>query len=396
MYRYTMPMKAISVGILLLGVIISSKSFAEVRSNNGWPPKIEHGVLYFQENKYAGWPANNGIWIWDNEILVGFVEANHKTTGGLHTYDKESARHKYARSTDGGETWKIEDAYELGQTAWGNDHNVPSDMAVEPKPLTTPMPDFTDPGFIFTFVRHNNDDGPTHFYYSKNRGAKWMGPYSFPNLGTAGIASRTDYIVESERELSVFLTTAKADRKEGRVAFARTSNGGLTWDFVSWITDEQGGFDIMPASLRLSETELLIVIRTRTKDWQDLLTAYRSTDNGRSWKRLKNPVNDTGNGGSPPALLKLKDGRLALAYIYRSAFGSRVNIRFSSDNGNNWSDEIVLRSGDGANRDAGYPRMVQRPDGKVVLIYYWNNANDYNSTPYRYIATTIFDPDYWK
>ena len=102
MYRYTMPMKAISVGILLLGVIISSKSFAEVRSNNGWPPKIEHGVLYFQENKYAGWPANNGIWIWDNEILVGFVEANHKTTGGLHTYDKESARHKYARSTDGG------------------------------------------------------------------------------------------------------------------------------------------------------------------------------------------------------------------------------------------------------------------------------------------------------
>ena len=222
------------------------------------------------------------------------------------------------------------------------------------------------------------------------------GALPFPNLGTAGIASRTDYIVESGTELSVFLTTAKADRKEGRVAFARTSNGGLTWDFVSWITDEQGGFDIMPASLRLSETELLIVIRTRTKDWQNLLTAYRSTDNGRSWKRLKNPVNDTGNGGSPPALLKLKDGRLALAYIYRSAFGSRVNIRFSSDNGNNWSDEIVLRSGDGANRDAGYPRMVQRPDGKVVLIYYWNNANDYNSTPYRYIATTIFDPDYWK
>jgi hypothetical protein len=71
-------------------------------------------------------------------------------------------------------------------------------------------------------------------------------------------------------------------------------------------------------------------------------------------------------------------------------------VRFSSDNGESWSDEVVLRSGDGANRDAGYPRMVQRPDGKLVLIYYWNNANDEDSTPYRYIASTIFDPGKWK
>lgn len=131
-------------------------------------------------------------------------------------------------------------------------------------------------------------------------------------------------------------------------------------------------------------------------DRQDLLIAYRSTDNGKSWRPLKNPVNDTGNGGSPPALVKLDDGRLALGYIYRSVYGSRVCVRFSSDNGESWSDEIVLRSGDGANRDAGYPRMVQRPDGKLVLIYYWNNANDKDATPYRYIATTIFDPDHWR
>jgi hypothetical protein len=151
--------------------------------------------------------------------------------------------------------------------------------------------------------------------------------------------------VENERELSLFLTTAKADKKEGRVAFARTTDGGLTWELVSWITEEHGGFDIMPSSLRLSETELLTVIRRRMADRQDLLIAYRSTDNGKSWRSLKNPVNDTGNGGSPPALVKLDDGRLALGYIYRSVYGSRVCVRFSSDNGESWSDEIVLRSG---------------------------------------------------
>lgn len=389
-------MKSFSILTFLLLAALSCTRHPSEKHNTEPTSGITHGIVYYQENKYGGWPANNGVWAWGNEILVGFVEADYKPADGLHTYDPSSACHKYARSTDGGETWTIEDAYEQGQTAWGNDHSIAADKTETPIALETPVEDFTDPGFIITFVRHNNNDGPTHFYYSMNKGIEWSGPYSFPDLGTAGIANRTDYIVESDRELSVFLTTAKSNKKEGRVAFAKTTDGGLNWEFVSWISDEQGGFDIMPSSLRLSDTELITVIRTRTAERQDLLTAYRSPDNGKSWFRLKNPVNDTGNGGSPPALVKLQDGRLALAYIFRSVYGSRVNVRFSPDNGESWSDEIVLRSGDGANRDAGYPRMVQRPDGKLVLIYYWNNANDENSTPYRYIAATIFDPAQWK
>lgn len=119
-------------------------------------------------------------------------------------------------------------------------------------------------------------------------------------------------------------------------------------------------------------------------------------DNGKTWGRLKDPVADTGRGGSPPALVKLADGRLALGYAYRSEYGSRMNVRFSSDKGNSWSDEIVLRGGDGASRDVGYPRMLQRPDGKIVIIYYWNNALTEGAKPYRYIAYTIFDPEKWN
>ena len=151
----------------------------------------------------------------------------------------------------------------------------------------------------------------------------------------------------------------------------------------------------MSSSLRLSPSKLLTVIRSRTANGQDLLTSYLSVDNGETWSKLKDPVADTGQGGSPPALLKLRDGRLALAYIYRSNYGSRVNIRFSSDDGLNWSDEIILRYGEGTNRDSGYPRMVEREDGKIVLIYYWNNVNHEGGHPYRYIASTIFDPNLW-
>ena len=357
---------------------------------------IKHGIVHYEEGRFSGWPANHGIWIWDNEILVGFIEADYLERPGLHTYDAKTARCKYARSKDGGLTWTIEDAYESGQTAKGADHSLNENESKLPVKLTESINDFTNPDFIMTFLRQNNSYGPSHFYYSDDRGRQWKGPFIFPDMETAGVATRTSYIVDGKQQLGAFLTVAKSNRREGRVAYARTDDGAVNWEIVSWIGPEPGGFDIMPSSLRLSPTELITVIRTRTADRFDLLTSYISGDNGETWDRVGDPVADTGRGGSPPALVQLSDGRLALGYIYRSENGSRVNVRFSSDNGRTWSDEIMLRGGDGASRDTGYPRMVQRPDGKLIMIYYWNNALVEGGAPYRYIAYTLFDPDKWK
>ena len=138
-------MKAISVGILLLGVMISCSGYQGARSDKGLAADVRHGVLFYQENRYAGWPANNGIWNWDNEILVGFVEADHKTTDGLHTYDQSSARHKYARSTDGGERWKIEDAFDRDGRR-GERSSIPSDWLRSQTNWVTTHARFTDPG----------------------------------------------------------------------------------------------------------------------------------------------------------------------------------------------------------------------------------------------------------
>ncbi len=355
---------------------------------------IKHGIVYFEEGRFAGWPANHGIWLWDNEILVGFVEASHEEKTG-HTYDRSTARDKYARSMDGGLTWVIEDAYEKGQTGWRYNNQLPDDKIEVPTDLKESI-DFNHPDLALTFLRATNQTGPSHFYYSYDRGNTWRGPYKVPDLGTRGIITRTDYIIDGEHELMVFLTVAKSDDREGRIVCVRTADGGINWEIVSWIGPEPERFDIMPSSVRLSDSEILTTIRTRKGDGQDLITSYLSEDNGKTWERLRDPVADTGRGGSPPALLKLDDGRLALGYIYRSEHGSRVNVRFSSDNGRTWSCEIMLRGGDGANRDVGYPRMVQRPDGKLVMVYYWNNVGQEGAKPYRYIASTIFDPDNWK
>lgn len=358
---------------------------------------IQHGIVFSEEGYYGGWPANHGIWCWGDEILVGFVKASYKNeNNSLHTYDPLTARTQYARSNDGGINWSIEDAFENGQTAWAHDNNIDEGRATKPLPMVESINDFTNPNFILTFFRHNNHNGPTHFYYSEDKGSLWQGPYTFPDLGTKGVASRTDYIVNGKQELIAFLTVAKSNKKEGRVVVVKTTDGGLTWKILSWVGQEHDGFDIMPSSLRISENKLLTVIRTRTKDNLDLLTSYFSNDDGKTWAKGRNPVFDTGKSGSPPTLIKLRDGRLALGYIFRDDSNSRVNVRFSSDNGMTWSDEVVLRGEDGANRDVGYPRMVQRSDGKIVIVYYWNNANLKDQKPYRYIAYTVFDPKNFK
>ena len=353
------------------------------------PHDVQHVRVYSEEGRFAGWPANLGIWSWENEILVGFVEADYRNEGGFHDYDQSTAQDLFARSKDGGLTWTIENAYAHGQTA-ARYNNRLGDKAEEPSALSEAI-DFTHPDFALTFQRQTNDIGPSHFYYSYNRGEQWRGPFALPNLGTPGIATRTDYLVSGQRELLAFFTVAKSNEKEGRVLVARTTDGAQSWRRHAWIGPEPEGFEIMPSSVRLSPSDILTVIRRRESSGKSLLASYLSQDNGRSWQRLTDPVSSTGDGGSPPALVEMQDGRLALAYAVRSENGSRIAVKVSSDGGRTWSDETVLRA-DGASGDIGYPRMVQRPDGKLVVVYYWNNELLEDRAPNRYIAATIFDP----
>jgi len=366
---------------------------AAAAETTGLQDGIRHVTVFQEDGRFAGWPANNGIWKWGNEILVGFVLANHEERLG-HTYDAASSHYKYARSLDGGLTWRIEDAAKGGQTGWTYQNQI-RDKVVKVGTLTSAI-DFTHPDFAITFSREDNNVGPSLFYYSYNRGVRWNGPYRLPNLGTPGVAARTDYLVKDRNELVAFLTIAKSNQREGRVAMFRTRDGGVNWELKSWLGSEPEGFEIMPSSVRLSETEMITTIRGRdVNPRRDYIKAFHSSDSGDSWTAMAEPVVDTGAGGSPPALVKLADGRLALGYAYRSKYGSRICLRLSSDRGKTWSHEIPLRTGDGATNDVGYPRMVQREDGKLLMTYYWNHAGAKGAKPYRYIAGTIVDPSQW-
>ena len=230
----------------------------------------------------------------------------------------------------------------------------------------------------------NYNTGPSLLYYSYDRGHSWKGPYNLEVSGRSDILARTDYIILDNKTCMAFLSFSKENKHEGRPFCSITRDGGLSWELVSMIGPEPKGFGIMPSTVQLDEVSYLTTIRRRegANRWID---AWHSIDAGRTWELLNPPVEDLGEG-NPPSLIKLKDGRLCLTYGVREA-PYRIAGKLSADNGMSWSEEIVLRD-DGAGRDIGYVRSLQRPDGKIVTAYYFQDKLKVE----RYIAATIWEP----
>ena len=345
----------------------------------------KHVLVYGAPGRFTGWPANNGLWSWGNEILVGFSLGYHKSnSGGGHAIDSTKPQAAaLARSLDGGETWHLEQP------------ELPMNRRVPEVQLKQPM-NFAHPDFAMRCF-------DSSYIISYDRGKSWEGRYSFPDFPTGQLTSRTDYLISGSNTCTVFLSAeekgVQVDEYSDRAFCARTTDGGLSWRFLGWMTGEPFSVrSVMPATARISNTHLVSALRRRidrglggerppvTENWID---AYESRDNGTTWNFLSK-VGDTDRGkrnGNPPSLVRLRDGRLVAAYGYRGVpYGIRARI--STDNGATWGKVIYLRD-DAATWDMGYCRMVERPDGRLVTIYYYNTPDRIE----QHIAATIWNPD---
>lgn len=350
---------------------------------------MHHVIVYAEQNRFAGWPANNGAWQWGDEILVGFTTGDYVVNAGHNIGERHRSR--LARSLDGGETWQMESPSNFVGTG-GTLAPVPGKI------------DFSAPGFAMRVIGdayHGTAEPRGGFYYSYNRGKSWRGPFEFgglsrlPQIAHASMTPRTDYLVNSADACLVFLSARAAEQwGADRTFCVRTTDGGLTFNFVSWVVPPDDPYRaVMPSTVRFSAMTLVSAQRRRDMQaapsagcWIDV---YVSHDNGQSWAFLSR-VGETGaHNGNPPALARLRDGRLCCVYGNRDR--QQVLARYSGDEGATWSRELVLREGYDSglsDQDFGYPRLVQRTDGCLVALYYWASRRH----PYQHITATLWDP----
>jgi len=132
-----------------------------------------------------------------------------------------------------------------------------------------------------------------------------------------------------------------------------------------------------PHIVELRDGTLLGMIRYHYTDAEGGnigLYVTRSRDGGRTWDM---PV-DTAFHGAPPHLLRHSSGAIVLVYGWRRDDpGQRARI--SRDEGETWSEAIVLRA-DGPDSDLGYPCSVELRDGSILTVYYQKTESGKNTS----------------
>ena len=346
---------------------------------------VEHAVVYREKNHFAAWPANYGLWCWEEEVLVVFADGRLGDQGKLHARDmSHNFRPRQARSKDGGRSWTVEEfqGHVPGGESLSADEHVERPLRSGPKLQDTKFGrvnapiDFLDPECILLAARTGlGMDARSWFYLSRNRGTRWEGPFAFIGLDMAGVTTRTDIVPISSRHALFMVTCAKPDGQEGRTLCVESLDGGRSFQAKCWLPYDDNSYSIMPSSVRLGgDTVLTVIRRGRGIEKDGWLESFKSEDLGKSWRPMGFPVENTGPGGNPGSLIRLSGGRLALVYGSRvKPYGIRIKI--SSDGGRSWSSEQNVGQ-TAPLPDLGYPRAVISNDGTLLTVYYTNAGRE--------------------
>ncbi len=378
-------MKTTHVLSMVALLVCVSSMFAEQ------PADIDHNIVALEKDRFHGWPANNGVWHWGDEILVGYTQGDISVEEGHNIAGRQDSR--FSRSTDGGETWTMFDP-----ESFLDDENTQFKGGGK-RQLDRAM-DFTHEGFalrVFATGYHGNDDPEGGFYYSYDRGATWSGPYRLGDLNDREplrgmiLSPRTDYIVQGERACFIFISAKASQDGNERIGVIRTEDGGRSFEFVAWVTPESDDARaIMSQTVQLTNGRLVLTHRNifRDRDREATIEAYVSEDRGVTWRHLST-IKTMKTSSNPPATVQLKDGRLVCIYGDRNV--KEIRGRYSTDDGETWGEEFVIRDDFAAlddDPDLGYTRLVQRADGKLVAMYYWATVDH----PQQHIAASIWTP----
>ena len=142
----------------------------------------------------------------------------------------------------------------------------------------------------------------------------------------------------------------------------RSTDNGKSWKRWSEVGDGKLQLN-ETAILRLPDGKIIAAVRSRTRD----LLRTDSTDEGRTWSKPRPlaPINV-----HPADLVLLDDGRILLTIGYRIRPLCGVVGMVSDAQGEfKWEKHFVLMN-DAYSGDCGYPSTVLLKDGRAMTLYY--------------------------
>jgi predicted neuraminidase len=144
-----------------------------------------------------------------------------------------------------------------------------------------------------------------------------------------------------------------------------SSDRGRTWKKYGPITVPGQRYGIIqPTVWEVTPGQLKMLVRATERIGS--ICAATSADGGRTWSPAQPTTLPNPNSGIDA--VKMADGTVALVYNHAASGRSPLNIAFSRDNADSWSEPFILEDGPG---EYSYPAIIQTRDGMLHITYTW-------------------------
>ena len=336
--------------------------------------------------------------------LVGAWQQDRWSNGGARGLGS-------AYSLDGGGTWTRTSVpfsrCSGGTAANGGDYERATD------PWVTFAPDGTAYQIALAFNNQRNGDNAILVARSADDGRTWSNPVTLKRDGAANFNDKEAITADPTDARYVYAAWDRLTGNNGPTWFARTSDGGATWEPARNINDPGANSQTINNQIVVLPDGVLVLFFTEIANVgapNIRLRIMRSGDKGATWSApitiaanqsigTVDPETGTGirDGSILGSIAAGKDGTLAVAWQDARFSGSHDDIAFSRsiDGGLTWTTTACMSCGTSA--PAFLPAVAIRDDGVIGVSYYSLRANtpDPNTLPTVYMLATSPDGVTW-
>jgi hypothetical protein len=337
--------------------------------------------------------------------LIGVWQQDRWSDGGAHGL-------MTGYSSDGGRTWSRTAATFSrcagGNAANGGDYHRASD------PWVTFAPDGTAYQISLSFSGAESQPGSSSAILvsrSTDRGRTWNAPVTLIRDGPEAFNDKESITADPTDARFVYATWDRLAGDRGPTWFARTTDGGATWEPARSILDPGVNNQTLNNQIVVLPGGTLVNFFTRF-DPNPALAIIRSTDKGLTWSApiviaqsqalgVHDPENGTGVRDSADlgSIAVSRQGTLVATWQdARFSGGVRDGIALSrsTDGGLTWSAPVRVNHDPSV--PAFSPTVTVRDDGTIGVTYYdfRNNTTDPTSLPTDFWLAQSADGVTWR